>query len=121
MSLLRLLGYEGGGRSLTAPTIGAHLPTAVGSFTQVLSFCAMHGFQVTLLKQNIGSMGRHIQTSADKEAKVGKSEAEDKENVNYVLVNFVVIPLRLILWILKNFTVCWLLCRISRRWIDICV
>lgn len=50
----------------------------------------MCGFQVTLLKQNIGSMGRHIQTPADKEAKVGKSDAEDKENVNYVLVNIAV-------------------------------
>ena len=48
------------------------------------------GFQVTLLKQNIGSMGRHIQTPADKEAKVGKSDVEDKENVNYVLVNIAV-------------------------------
>ena len=27
---------------------------------------------------------------ADKEAKVGKSDAEDKENVNYVLVNIAV-------------------------------
>lgn len=50
----------------------------------------MCGFQVTLLKQNIGSMGRHIHTPADKEAKVGKSDAEDKENVNYVLVNIAV-------------------------------
>ena len=27
---------------------------------------------------------------------------------------------RLVLWILKNFAVSWLLCRMSRRWIDVC-
>ncbi|KAL8592605.1 hypothetical protein ACOMHN_026535 [Nucella lapillus] len=40
--------------------------------------------EVTLLKQNIGSMGRQIQSPAVNHG-AGQSEMEDKENINYVL------------------------------------
>ncbi|XP_070181060.1 dual E2 ubiquitin-conjugating enzyme/E3 ubiquitin-protein ligase BIRC6-like isoform X3 [Littorina saxatilis] len=42
--------------------------------------------EVTLLKQNIGSMGRHIPIPAEKETKkAAKRDSEDKDNINYVL------------------------------------